>query len=159
MKMLIRKAVMKDITDIQKVAKETWNDTYEGIIPRVIQDRFIASAYSDENLERRITKSLFLVATVNDSVIGFANFFSKQTEAVLGAIYIDPSEHGKGIGSELLFTGIKELNGITRVLVEVETGNEGGVAFYQAKGFYFVEEYDDHFDGHVLKTKRMALDL
>ncbi|MDV2682771.1 GNAT family N-acetyltransferase [Alkalihalophilus lindianensis] len=157
--MLIRKAIMKDITDIQKVAKETWNDTYEGIIPRDIQDRFIARAYSDENLERRIKKSLFLVATVNDSVIGFANFFFKQTEAVLGAIYIEPSEHGKGIGSDLLSTGIKELNEVTRILVEVEAGNKVGVAFYQAKGFYLVEEYDDHFDGHILKTKRMALDL
>jgi GNAT superfamily N-acetyltransferase len=157
--MLIRKAVMKDITGIQKVAKETWNDTYEGIIPRDIQDRFITSAYSDENLERRITKSLFLVSTIEDTVIGFANFFSKETEAMLGAIYINPSEQGKGIGSDLLSTGIGELKDMLRLLVEVEAGNKVGVAFYEARGFYLVEEYDDHFDGHTLKTKRMALDL
>ncbi|MFC0559200.1 GNAT family N-acetyltransferase [Halalkalibacter alkalisediminis] len=156
---VIRKATLEDISDVQKIAKETWNHTYEGLIPREIQDKFIESAYSDESMKRRVHHSLLLVATANNTVIGFANFFSRESEAILGAIYIYPKEQGKGIGSELLVAGIKELQSVSKIYVEVENGNETGEAFYQAKGFSLLEEYDDDFFGHILKTKRMVLEI
>ncbi|WP_216827385.1 GNAT family N-acetyltransferase [Alkalihalobacterium elongatum] len=156
---VIRKATSEDIIELQKIAKETWHHTYEGLIPRDVQDQFIASAYSHENLEMRIIKSLFLVASVDNNVIGFANFFIKNTYANLGAIYIYPYAQGKGIGSNLLIRGIDELKNVPKIYVEVEAGNDVGETFYKAKGFQLVEEYDDEVYGHTLKTKRLVLNL
>ncbi|MDT8861253.1 GNAT family N-acetyltransferase [Alkalihalobacillus sp. MEB130] len=154
---MIRKANNGDIVDIQKLAKETWNHTYEGLIPIDVQNKFIESAYSDERMELRIKKSLFLVATMNKEVIGFANFFSNELEATLGAMYICPSKQGKGVGSQLLTTGMKELNNIENIYVEVEKGNEVGEAFYEARGFRLIDEYVEDFYGHMLQTKRLVL--
>ncbi|KHF38909.1 GNAT family N-acetyltransferase [Halalkalibacter okhensis] len=154
----IRKATLDDIANIQNITKITWNQTYEGLIPSEIQDKFIESAYSNENMEKRVRHSLFLVATVNDRVIGFANFFLRESEAILGAMYISPNEQGKGFGSEILAAALEDLKGVSKIYVEVENGNKTGEAFYQAKGFSLLEEYEDDFYGHILKTKRMVLD-
>lgn len=43
--------------------------------------------------------------------------------------------------------------------LEVEKENAIGTTFYKAKGFKIVDEYDDDFDGHILKTVRMELIL
>jgi len=156
--LLIRKAKLDDIPEIQQIAKETWHHTYEGLIPRQIQDEFIDSAYSDKNMPLRVEKTILLVAVLNEKVLGFSNFFLKnQQQAELGAIYIYPQEQGKGIGTKLLDAGIKELNSISELFVEVERGNKAGEDFYEAKGFNLVEEYDENFYGHMLKTKRMIL--
>ncbi len=63
----------------------------------------------------------------------------------------------KGIGTALLENGIQQLENPTTLTVCVEKENTIAMRFYQAKGFQFVEEFDDLFDGHVLKTIRMAL--
>ena len=47
----IRKMDYKDIQSVQRVAKISWNATYEGIIPLQIQTKFLEEAYSDEKNE------------------------------------------------------------------------------------------------------------
>jgi ribosomal protein S18 acetylase RimI-like enzyme len=154
---IIRKVELKDIPEVQKIAKVTWNHTYDGLIPRQIQDKFISSAYSDENMTIRVEKTLLFVAVLNEEVVGFSNFFLRDSQAVLGAIYIYPKEHGKGIGTKLLKAGINEFDHVSNIFVEVEVGNEVGENFYKAKGFDFVEEYEEDFYGHKLKTKKLVL--
>lgn len=39
-----------DIIFVQEIAKKSWHQTYEGIIPNEIQDRFIEAAYSSDRL-------------------------------------------------------------------------------------------------------------
>ncbi|WP_100372243.1 GNAT family N-acetyltransferase [Bacillus sp. FJAT-45037] len=157
--MVIRRAELKDIPEIQKVAKVTWNHTYEGLIPRLIQDKFINSAYSDENMPLRVEKTLLFVAVLNGKVVGFSNFFLRDSQAELGAIYIYPQEHSKGIGTKLLDAGINELDNVSNIFVEVEVGNKVGEDFYEAKGFDLVEEYEDEIYGHKLMTKKLVLKI
>ena len=156
----VRKAQREDIPAIQRVAAESWHDTYDGLIPRDIQDTFISQAYSEENMKARIEHTYLFVAETADGISGFANFSKKdKEEAELGALYIEPGEQGKGIGTKLLQAGIAELGGVSRVMVEVESGNNIGESFYKARGFLLVGEFDENFYGHYLKTKRMVLHL
>ncbi|QDQ03276.1 GNAT family N-acetyltransferase [Lysinibacillus fusiformis] len=149
-----------DIIFVQEVAKSSWHDTYEGIIPKEIQDRFLQVAYSEETLIKRLHKSPFLVAELEGSLVGFANFSTiNDGQAELYAIYLSPNLQHKGIGTALLEKGIQALEGATNLTVCVEKDNTIGRHFYQAKGFQLVEEFDDLFDGHVLKTVRMELSL
>lgn len=161
MGVIIRNMMAKDIKGVQDVAKKTWNATYEGIIPSETQEKFLNSAYSDEQMNYRLNNSLLLVAEMEGRVVGFANYSSvnQQGEAELGAIYIYPEYQGKGIGSALLEKGIAALIGVRDIYVHVEKDNTVGKTFYEAKGFKKVSEFDDPFDGHLLKTLKLVLHL
>ncbi|MCO0601482.1 GNAT family N-acetyltransferase, partial [Peribacillus butanolivorans] len=66
---------------------------------------------------------------------------------------------GKGIGTALLKEGIKNLEGAKEIFINVEKDNQIGTTFYKAIGLEVVSEFDDNFDGHILKTVRMVLKL
>ncbi|MGE7910352.1 N-acetyltransferase family protein [Lysinibacillus xylanilyticus] len=147
-----------DIIFVQEIAKKSWHQTYEGIIPNEIQDRFIEAAYSSDRLLSRLENSLFLVAILEESIVGFANF-SKVVdgEAELYSIYLLHETQGKGIGTALLQEGINLLPDLTSLLVSVEKENTIGMNFYQAKGFKKLGEFDELFDGHLLKTVKLGI--
>jgi len=161
MSYLIRKMRKEDTVNVQDVAKKSWNATYEGIIPSAIQENFLKSAYSDEMMKKRLNGSLFLVAEIENIIVGFANYspVNNKGEAELGAIYIYPEHQGEGIGTALLQEGIRNLEGVKEIFINVEKENKTGKTFYEAKGFNIVEEFDDDFDGHILKTVRMVLEV
>lgn len=155
----IRKMKQEDTKQVQNVAKTTWNATYEGIIPSEVQENFLISAYNDERMKQRLEQSTIYVAEVEGSVVGFANFspVKEGGKVELGAIYLYPEQQGKGIGTALLQKGIHELDGVNEIYINVEKDNKIGKTFYEAKGFEVVNEFDDDFDGHILKTIRMVL--
>jgi ribosomal protein S18 acetylase RimI-like enzyme len=149
-----------DILAVQQIAKVSWHDTYEGIIPLEIQESFLKSAYSDDMMLRRLEGSFMFVAEVSNGIVGFANYspVREDGKVELGAIYIHPEYQGKGIGSSLLQTGI-DLEGVKEIFINVEKENKIGMTFYKAKGFEIFSEFDDVFDGHTLKTVRMVLSI
>lgn len=155
----IRKAVPEDIPSIRTVAQTSWNNTYKGLIPLDVQNKFIKRAYSDESMSNRINFSIFLVAELKGNIVGFANFFRENSQAELGAIYILPENQGLGIGTKLFNMGLKELPNVTELLVHVERGNESAYAFYIAKGFEFSKEFEEEFFGHTLKTKQLSMKI
>lgn len=157
MGILIREMVKEDVEKVQDIARESWHATYEGIIPRGIQDNFLRAAYSDEVMETRLRSTNMYVAEYKSEVIGFADFSLADSEGKyeLRAIYLYPAHQGKGIGSALLRKGIEGVENGKELFVEVEKENLVGLSFYDAKGFKIVKEYDDNFDGHILKTIQM----
>lgn len=159
---IIRKAIDKDIPAIQQVATTSWNHTYEGIISAEVQEDFLKMAYSEKALIHRLESTLFIIAEVNGKVVGFSSFSNIDTSkktAVLAAIYLYPEFQKRGIGSKLLQHGLVQLNGVERLLVEVEKDNITGKAFYTSKGFKIEKEYVEEFSGHQLPTILMSLSL
>lgn len=156
---VIRDMQQEDIKQVQDVAKTTWNATYEGIIPSEAQENFLKSAYNVEMMKQRLERSILYVAEVEGRVVGFANFspVREDGKVELGAIYLYPEQQGKGIGSALLQKGIKDLDGVNEIYINVKKDNKIGTTFYEAKGFEVVKEFDDDFDGHIRKTVRMVL--
>ncbi|RLQ92228.1 GNAT family N-acetyltransferase [Planomicrobium sp. Y74] len=161
MKFKIRNMKAKDIKDVQQVAKTSWNDTYEGIIPALIQENFLNSAYSDEMMKRRLDVSSLYVAEAEAQIVGFANFskVKEEGEMELGAIYLLPEFQGKGVGTALLNEGIKNAQNASRVFINVEKENKTGVTFYKAKNFKTLSEFEDDLEGHITIMVRMVKDL
>lgn len=161
MTIAIRKMNEGDIEQVQSVARSSWRTTYKGIIPDSIQENFVATAYSSEMLLKRLNETLFLVGEEADRIIGFANFtpLKDERKVELGAIYLYEDYQGKGIGTDLLKAGIQHLNNVKKVYVNVEKENLAGVHFYKSKGFIIETEYEDLFDGHILQTVRMVLEV
>lgn len=158
MDLIIRKMLEADIPDVQYVAKKSWNATYQGIIPEDVQNSFLKVAYSDEMLKKRIDQIIF-VAEHDEKIIGFINL--KETEQPntydLSAIYILPDYQGKRIGSRLIAHSIEPIKNFEKIFLEVEKDNINAVNFYKKLGFKIVDEYNDDFDGHILRTLRMSL--
>ncbi|WP_245622801.1 GNAT family N-acetyltransferase [Lysinibacillus contaminans] len=160
MTLIIRHMTQDDIPFVQEISRTSWHATYEGIIPRPIQDKFLQTAYSRNRLMHRFQDSPFFVAEHNGTLVGFANFSNVKDElAELFAIYLIPKIQGQGIGTALLQHGMQALQGAKSLTVCVEKDNITGVHFYNAKGFQISDEFDDQFDGHILKTVRMVLEL
>lgn len=159
MNFVIRKMLEEDTKQVQGVAKTSWHATYDGIIPFVVQDSFLNMAYSDESMKRRLERSHLFVGESDGGVVGFANFSPVRDDGKveLGAIYLLPTYQGKGIGTALIQKGVEDLPGIKEIFINVEKDNTVGLTFYRAKGFEVVKEFDDEFDGHILKTVRMVL--
>ena len=161
MNFTIRKMTNEDIKQIQSIAKKSWNVTYEGIIPETIQNNFLLMAYSDEMMKHRLNHSFMYVAETDSELAGFVNFTPVDEKGLseLSAIYLDPDLQNRGIGTALLNEGIHNIEGLKEIRLEVEKENKIGMSFYKAKGFDVVEEYDEDFDGHNLKTVIMKLDI
>lgn len=159
METFIRKMTPEDIEDVQRVAKASWHDTYEGIIPIDIQDRFLRAAYSEQMLIDRMNRSYMIVAEMAGKIIGFANFSypDEAKKSLLNAIYLYPHIQGKGIGTQLLQTGIDELDDVQSIHLHVEKANETGIQFYKAKNFEIVDKIEEDFAGHTLQTIQMVL--
>ncbi|MER2000689.1 MAG: GNAT family N-acetyltransferase, partial [Lysinibacillus sp.] len=71
-----------NIKDVQKIAKISWNNTYEGIIPLSIQNSFLQNAYSDEMMKQRLENSYMYVAQVEGEIVGFANFSRVDADGI-----------------------------------------------------------------------------
>ena len=160
MTITIRNMQLTDIEAVENVAIKSWHATYEGIIPRHIQDRFLTMAYSKEMFKQRYEKTPIYVATEHENIVGFANFSNvkKDGEVELSAIYLLPEVWGKGIGSQLLAYGIEQLSP-SAIYINVEAENEVGKQFYVARNFQVVEQFEEDFEGHILNTVRMVLKL
>lgn len=155
---IIRTMQVDDIQQVQHVAKKSWHSTYEGIIPFEIQENFLQFAYSIEMMRKRVEQSFIFVSEVDGHIVGFADFSPvKEGKGELAAIYLYPEYQGKGIGTALLQAGIKHSIGLKELFINVEKANERGTTFYKAKGFEVMSEFDEDFDGHMLKTVRMLL--
>lgn len=157
----IRPMKESDILQVKEVAITSWHDTYEGLIPKEIREKFLANAYSEETLLKKLKGSVMFVAVMEDNIVGFAHFtpVTDDGDSTLAAIYLLPETQGRGIGSQLIERGMNELKGLKVLHVEVERQNDPAKRFYEAKGFQVVEEYTENFAGHELQTIRMKKEI
>ena len=159
MLLVVRKMEKDDVQKVREIAINSWENTYKSIIPENIQQDFLDMAYSEVVLKSRLENSPFYIAELDGELIGFANFSNVKMDGAveLSAIYMKPGFKSRGVGTKLLNQGLQELNP-KRVYVSVETENMSGMNFYKARNFQFESEYDDNFNGHILKTTRLFLE-
>lgn len=157
----IRSMKESDIGDVRAVAHASWHASYDGIIPVAIQNQFLTTAYGEVMMRRRLEHAAMFVAEAASGTVGFANFSRVRNDgtAELAAIYLLPNYQGLGIGTALLRAGIERLAGAHELTAQVERDNASGRAFYEARGFETKDEFDENFEGHILRTVRMTLQL
>lgn len=158
---MIRAGTIDDIASVKEIAYISWNDTYEGIIPSPIQKSFLEKSYSTPMMEMRLKKTIMLVATHEEEPVGFANFtkLDQDGDAELIALYLKPEYQRNGYGKQLLKSGLSHLLNGSELSVYVEAENEKGRNFYESNGFELVEEFEELFEGHPLKTAKYVYDL
>ncbi len=144
----VRFASAADVAAIQSVARQTWARTYAGLIPEQVQSRLLGSWYSGISLERAIASenSWFIVSELNSEIVGFAQFVLRSDGlGELTRIYVLPKHQGKGIGMQLLKSGVQALKerGVRDLRVVVERDNQIGRRFYESRGFAWLRDLEN----------------
>jgi N-acetylglutamate synthase-like GNAT family acetyltransferase len=145
-----RKATVKDAKQLHEMMliglKDKTSQIYKANIDRLgIPEEYVRQAFSIEALTNSIkdTSQLFLVATQNHKLIGFAQAI-RQNEgmAELDRIFLIPEETGKGTGTQLLNKIIDMLRREDFDKLTVRTGKDETLAreFYEKNGFKLVGE-------------------
>jgi GNAT superfamily N-acetyltransferase len=154
--MMVRDASIGDAAAVRAVAAAAWRDTYAGLLADATIESFIASAYSIERLERRITRHTFLVVEEEDAIVAFADAIREAEHVNLAAIYADPARRGRGAGSALL-SAVRERFPDLPVAADVVEGNRKGEVFYERRGFAPGERLEEELYGEPVVEFRWWL--
>jgi 3-deoxy-manno-octulosonate cytidylyltransferase (CMP-KDO synthetase) len=113
---IYRKATVEDIPQVAKVHVESWQKSFQGIVPQNFLD-----GTSVEKREKAFREGflkedyqMFVAETPEGEIVGFADFGRaigevSDFDAELFAIYLLPEFQGKGIGGELFKIGVRDL--------------------------------------------------
>jgi ribosomal protein S18 acetylase RimI-like enzyme len=135
----IRRATLADAAQVGAVAGIAWRATYAGIIEAGHIERFLAGAYSEASVRRRIaTSDRFDVAVsvAPEEIVGFAEWAVRERVAELIATYVLPTWQRRGIGRafhELALDSYRRR--VDHVSLHVVRDNAGARAFYRQMGY------------------------
>lgn len=94
--------------------------------------------------------SIFLVAEEKGEIIGFLLSRTIFDEAELLVIAVDQKYRGRGYGTGLvdLFNRRLQIKEITKVFLEVDTGNEAALRLYKDQGYKIIGTRMNYYDGN-----------
>lgn len=137
--LVIREARREDAAGIARVYVETWQKTYDGILPAAFLEKLSVTAQTRAWARMIRGDEIVLVAEVGGEVVGFASG-GRETEhdaffrGEIFTLYVRPDAQRRGIGAELLVEMLRELREFTPVIVWVLEANEGAHRFYEELG-------------------------
>lgn len=151
---MIRPMKFNDIEHVQQIARVTWRETYNNILPEELQIRFLDHSYSDMMLMMRMERTNVLIAECDGVPVGFANFtkVDEDGDAELTAMYILPKHQQTGYGKKLFQSILSTLAHASQVYVYVDGRNTNGRGFYEKQGFKLLEVFPETFEGHPVET-------
>ncbi len=147
-------AQLEDIPALQTTAAASWWATYSDYLAPSFIEGFLASAYSARKLALHLADphSLFLVAKVDDALVGFGQVGPPMARdddapvapADLYRLYLLPHWQGRGIGARLLaaLEGWLREQGYPFYGAYVDERNEPAKKFYARQGFVHKPECD-----------------
>ncbi len=137
----IRYARAEDATGIAHVHSASWRATYRGIVPQSTLDDMHPEktvARWREPAAGNVPGTHLLVAEENGAIVGFevygpAREPSFDYSGELYAAYFLPEAMGKGLGTEMMKTVVRDLTaqGLNDMIVWVMEANERGRRFYE----------------------------
>ncbi len=161
--LIIKKAQMSDLQNIQILLRETWHATYDPVFGPAKTAQLFEHWHSLEKLAKRLQRpdTLMLVARCHGQLVA-TGCTSQDTmgatgKTILSQMYVKPGQQRTGIGSTLfarLLALSPEKNSIE---LEVEPDNKPAIAFYERHGFKITGELDDCGNtGHLVKALIMT---
>ncbi|AIT60494.1 GNAT family N-acetyltransferase [Corynebacterium doosanense] len=169
--MIIRRVGEKDVAELQRLARNTFVETFRGATSDVDMYRYLDDAYSTETLlsELRDPESEVFFAEIEGRPEAYLklNVGSAQTEkmpadhAELQRIYVSASSKGQGLGRALIGHA-KEwaLERGTRTLwLGAWEHNEAALDFYRRQGFHRIGEHTFTTGAEEQLDWILALDL
>ncbi len=152
----IRKVTTKDLDQLQKIARQTFYETFASNNTEENMNKYLEEAFSVTKLTSELSdnNAEFYFAILDNNVIGYLkiNFGHSQTElqdekaVEIERIYVLKDYHGKKIGQLLLdkALNIARQKNADYIWLGVWEKNPSAINFYKKNGFL-------EFDKHIFK--------
>jgi len=159
--------VPDDAAAIGSVAGAAWRTTYRDLIDAERIERFLAGAYSEPSLRRRIAIADRLDVVVAgagsggpERLVGYAEWTLREDEAELVATYLVADWQRRGIGRALHARAVGAYRGrVERLTVQLLRDNLPARAFYESLGYGDPVAGEWELFGLALPDLRLTLSL
>ncbi len=133
----VRTATRADLPKVRELLVETWHATYDALYGVEKVNAICADWHSQRSIEENFDspRSEFLVADDGGTVCGMAYASQDGKTIKLHQLYVLPEFHGRKAGVQLLIEIENSFMDCDMISLEVDEGNTGAVAFYEACGF------------------------
>lgn len=134
---MIRKLRNEDIEKVMKIWKDSTIKAHD----------FISKEYWENNYD--VVKNTYIpmsetfIYEIENKIKGFISVINNE---FIGALFVDISCQGLGVGSELINYVVKEYN---KLSLAVYKENKNAVEFYISKGFKIIKEQIDEETGAI----------
>lgn len=137
----IRRARAADAASLSAVFDDAWREAYQGVIPGVALERFLARRGPETWREMIGSGRGFAVITFGERIAGYATYGRARDRAMradgeIDELYIAPEFQGLGLGTRLFRAVRNDLidRGLTRIGVWALADNARACGFYEGLG-------------------------
>jgi ribosomal protein S18 acetylase RimI-like enzyme len=137
----VRDADPADAAGVAVIGFAAIPETFRGIVDSVVLRNIVEQSYSIDSLRACIARcrdagdAHFIVAELDDRVVGFLHYDCEGADPELHRIYIEPALKRKGIGGALLRELHQRLAPAGTYILMVIAANLPAVTFYRRHGF------------------------
>ncbi len=163
----VRKANEYDAEMISLIGKISFRDAFGNVFDKDNLEEYLKNVYNPDKIEVSINKenNAWFVAELDDRPVGFAKVrkfsLNDEIESVsqvqLEKIYVLPGYQDRGAGSLLLDEVLNLAHELSPdyIWLDVYTGNEKAIRFYERNGFkkettYYQGFGSQHFGFHMM---------
>jgi len=164
--MQIRPVESSDLGSLVTIFRACWNISYRDLISEAVRDSMDIDSATKllTNAANPNPGRYTLIATAEESGLGFAVFGSDPDDATKGhlySLYVSPESAGKGVGSKLLDEVISELGKIGKpeITLWVFKENPTAIGLYRKFGFVKTgrEKTDERWQIPQIEMLRKAI--
>ena len=137
-----KKIEINDWDKIQKIAFETWPNTFGQVIPKEQIDYMLQVIYNEESLKKQmlVKGHIFILAEKDNQSLGFTSIkinYNSEPHLMIHKLYILPASQGSGLGTKFLnlLTEIAQQNNNNQLRLKVYFENTKAIGFYEKYGF------------------------
>lgn len=162
--LVLRPAEERDVEAIQRVAREAWEVAARGVLGEADRAEMVGHLYERRTLLEDVGRhtSLFLVATLQDAVVGFGEFVFEGRAGEVARVAVRPDWQRRGVASALLRRGLAAFaeRRVEVVTAAVEPEEEACRLLFERNGFEAVGSPPDDLEelGGDLSEYRLRLD-
>lgn len=155
----VREASPADAAAVAAIGQAAIPDTFRGIVDPVVLQNIVDQSYAIKALETCITRcrqardAHFLLAELEDRVVGFLHYDCEGPKPELHRIYLEPTMKRKGVGTALMHALHERLAPGSSYILMVIAANLPAVSFYRRHGL--VEEA--RVDGPTYMSEHMGV--
>lgn len=141
--MKLVKLKSEDISTVQQLAREIWEEHYFPIIGQQQIDYMLDLFYSTEKIQKELEDGVFWeILYLENEAIGYLVCEVEEENIQLSKLYLKSKVRGKGLGKFLIDRSIEiaKENNKNSIRLNVNKNNTQSIAFYERVGFLKVEE-------------------
>lgn len=141
--MKLVKLKSEDISTVQQLAREIWEEHYLPIIGQQQIDYMLDLFYSTEKIQKELEEGVYWeILYLENEAIGYLVCEVEKENIQLSKLYLKSKVRGKGLGKFLIDRSIEiaKENNKNSIRLNVNKNNTQSIAFYERVGFLKVEE-------------------